>query len=95
MLSHITKKGRYTSYAQLCVDLTKPLSKRILLRCEDIIWEKTIDYEHIPFQCKHCHAYGHLFKDYPSKPPQQHEFENANGNLAPPKNEFVTILGKK
>jgi len=24
-----------------------------------------MDYEHIPFRCRRCHEYGHLFKQFP------------------------------
>lgn len=24
-----------------------------------------IDYEHVPFRCRRCHALGHLFRDCP------------------------------
>lgn len=65
MLSDITKKGRYTTYTQVSVfmNLSKPLSTSILFGGKDIIWEKLIDYEHIPFWCCHCYAYDHLFRD--------------------------------
>lgn len=37
----------------------------------DIEWIQMIDYEHVPFRCRRCHALGHLFRDFPltQKPP--------------------------
>lgn len=96
MLFDITKKGRYTTYAQVCVfkNLSKPFLTSILLGGEYIIWEKFIDYEQIPFWCCRCHAYDHLFRDYPPKPPQPPKLGNVPTNQAPFENEF-TILSRK
>lgn len=35
---------------------------------DDIEWVQLIDYEHVPFRCRRCHALGHLFRDYPFVP---------------------------
>ena len=59
---------RYTSYAWICVymHLNKALPDAISLYHDDYEWLQTIDYEHVPFRCRKCHALGHLFQDCPS-----------------------------
>lgn len=61
-----TRKGRYTSYARICVymNITKPLPDYIELEYHDEVWPQLIDYEHIPFR-RRCHEYGHLFQACP------------------------------
>eukprot|EP00253_Pinus_taeda_P017744 PITA_17744 len=65
-----TKTIRYTSYAsyaRICVymDLKQRLPDTVCLFHEDQDWIQVIDYEHVPFRCRKCHALGHLFKDCP------------------------------
>lgn len=66
-VAETTKRGRYTSYARKCVDtnITEPLSESIELEYHDEVWQEPVDYEHIPFRCRRCHEYGHLFKQCP------------------------------
>ena len=37
---------------------------------EDEYWMQTLDYEQIPFTCRRCHEYGHLFRDCPKNNPK-------------------------
>lgn len=62
-----TKIGKYTSYARLCVymNIAEPLPEYMELEYHDEIWQQPIDYEHIPFRCRRCHEYGHLYKQCP------------------------------
>ena len=62
-----TKHGRDTSYSKICayVDLSHPLPASFMLRGEEKVWEKLIDYEHIPFHYHKCHKHGHLLRDFP------------------------------
>ena len=62
-----TKKGKYTSYARLCVymNIAEPLPEHIELEYHDTIWQQPLDYEHIPFRCRRCHEYGHLYRQCP------------------------------
>eukprot|EP00253_Pinus_taeda_P008870 PITA_08870 len=62
-----TKRGKYTSFARICVemDLSGALLDEIILEVFDEEWVRTVDYEHIPFKCRRCHEHGHLFIDYP------------------------------
>lgn len=66
-VSKSTKRGRYTSYVRICVymNISESLPEYIELEYHDEIWQKPMDYEHIPFRCKRCHEYGHLFKKCP------------------------------
>lgn len=72
-----TRKGRYTSYDQICVymNITEPLPDCIEVEYHDEIWQQPLDYEHIPFRCRRCHDYGHLFRFCPQNIP-----ENTQGN---------------
>eukprot|EP00253_Pinus_taeda_P004844 PITA_04844 len=62
-----TKRGKYTSYARICVymNIAKPLLEYIEVEYHDEIWQQPIDYEHIPFRCRRCHEYGHLYRQCP------------------------------
>lgn len=62
-----TKRGKYTSYTRICVymNIAEPLSEYIEVEYHDEIWQKPIDYEHIPFRCRRCHEYRHLFRQCP------------------------------
>lgn len=63
-VSESTKRGRYTSYVRICVymNISDPLPEYIELEYHDEIWQQPMDYEHIPFRCRRCHEYEHLFK---------------------------------
>jgi len=62
---------RYTSYARICVymKLGKELMDSISLLHDEFEWIQLIDYEHVPFRCRGCHAHGHLFRDCPLNAP--------------------------
>lgn len=60
-----TKTCRYTYFACICVymNLNQALPDAVSISHYDIEWVQTIDYEHVPFRCRRCHALGHLFRD--------------------------------
>lgn len=62
-----TKLRRYTSYARICVfmRLDNALPDLVSLSHEDYEWIQPLDYEHVPFRCRKCHAHRHLFRDCP------------------------------
>jgi len=62
-----TKLRQYTSYARICVymHLDKALPDSVSLYHDDFEWIQLIDYEHVTFRCRKCHAHGHLFHDFP------------------------------
>ena len=64
--SEATRRGKYTSFARICVemDLSGALSDEVILEVFNEEWVQTVDYEHIPFRCHKCHEHGHLFRDY-------------------------------
>lgn len=45
--------------------LDKALSDLVSLSHDDYEWIQPLDYEHVPFRCRKCHALGHLFRDFP------------------------------
>jgi hypothetical protein len=59
-----TLKGRYTSYARICIeiDVSEALLEAISLEFRDEEWIQSVDYEKISFRCRRCHEHGHLFK---------------------------------
>lgn len=65
--SEATRRGKYTSYARICVemDLSGALPDEVILEVFDEEWVQTMDYEHIPFRCRKCHEHGHLIRDCP------------------------------
>lgn len=51
--SEATRRGKYTSFARICVemDLLGALSDEVILEVLDEEWVQVVDYEHIPFIC--------------------------------------------
>lgn len=47
------------------MNLAEPLPDNIELEYHDDVWQQPIDYEHIPFRCRKCHEYGHLYRQCP------------------------------
>ena len=62
-----TKSHKYISYARICVfiRLNEALPESVTLAHRDEEWIHPLDYEHVPFRCKKCHALGNLFRDCP------------------------------
>lgn len=46
--------------------LSKALPDTVSLYHDNFEWVQSIDYEHVQFRCRKCHALGHLFRDCPS-----------------------------
>jgi hypothetical protein len=63
--SEATLKGRYTSYARICIemDVSGALPEAISLEFRDEEWIQSINYEQIPFRCRRCHENGHLIRE--------------------------------
>jgi hypothetical protein len=63
--SDATLKGKYTSFARICIemDVSGALPEAICLEFRDEEWIQNIDYEQIPFRCRRCHEHGHLFRE--------------------------------
>jgi len=45
--------------------LDKALLDSVSLSHDDYEWIQPLDYEHVPFRCRKCHAHEHLFRDCP------------------------------
>lgn len=41
------------------------LAESIKIQYKYYVFEQPLDYEHLPFKCHRCHAYGHLARDCP------------------------------
>jgi hypothetical protein len=65
--SEETLKGRYTSYARICIkmDVSGALPEAIILEFRDEEWIQSIDYVQILFRCRRCHEHGHLLTECP------------------------------
>ena len=63
-----TKHHRYTTFTHIFIymDISKELSKAIILNWEDEEWVQPIDYEQVPFRCKKFHDYGHFTRNFPN-----------------------------
>lgn len=88
-----TKKGKYKSYAIICVHLniSQPLIGELYFLHHDKEWIQIIVYKHISFHYQKFHAHGHNFCDFPL---------NASPKEKPPvlekaKEDFTTIQGNK
>lgn len=77
-ISEAMKRGKYTSYARICVymNIVEPLPEYIELEYHDEVWQQIIDYEHIPFRCRKCHEYGHLFRQCPVYKEEEEQRKN-------------------
>jgi hypothetical protein len=66
-LLEVTKVGIYTSYERICVymNVACDLLVSIIISYHENECIHTLDYEHIPFMCRKCHEYGHMFRDFP------------------------------
>jgi hypothetical protein len=71
--SEATLKGRYTSYARICIemDVSGALPEAISLEFRDEEWIQNIDYEQIPFRCRRCHEHDHLIRECPLNKKQE------------------------
>ena len=72
-ISEQTKSQRYTTYAHICIymDLSKALLEEIRFLWEVEEWLQNLDYEQVPFRCRRCHEYGHLFRECPLNHPKK------------------------
>jgi hypothetical protein len=103
--SEATLKGRYTSYARICIgmDVSGALPESISLEFRVEEWIQNIDYEHIPFICRICHKHGHLIREFPlnkkqeeDNPKPQHNdygFIKLNPRSRENKNQSKTLAG--
>jgi len=49
------------------MNISQPLSELVDIEYQDDVWSQLLDYEHVPFKCKICHEYGHLFHNFPQQ----------------------------
>jgi len=66
-ISKVTLRGKYTSYARICLDmdLLGALPDEVILEVYDEEWVQTVYYEHISFRCHKFHEHGHLSRHCP------------------------------
>eukprot|EP00253_Pinus_taeda_P025496 PITA_25496 len=73
--SEATKRGKYTSFARVCVemDLSGALPDEVILEVFDEEWVQTLYYEHIPFRCRRGKG--------GKREPKQHQTERQQASL--------------
>ena len=67
-----TQDRKVISFARICVevDLNNPLPDSMEICMGASSWIQQLDYETLPFRCRICHEYGHLYRYCPrTKPP--------------------------
>jgi len=47
------------------MNIIEPIPDSVELEYHEEVWQQTLDYGHIPFRCRSCHEYNHLFKECP------------------------------
>jgi hypothetical protein len=76
-IDHAARKDQY-SCARICVevDLEEGLPEAINLTVAGWTYVQELDYEQIPFKCRHCHGHGHFAKHCKKKSEEQAEKNN-------------------
>jgi hypothetical protein len=78
-IDQAVRKDQY-SCARICVevDLEVGLPEAIKLMAADWTHIQELDYEQLPFKCRHCHGYGHFARHCKKKNVEESENEKAN-----------------
>jgi hypothetical protein len=76
-IDHAARKDQY-SCARICVevDLEEGLPEAIKLTVAGWTHVQELDYEQLPFKCRHCHGYGHFAKHCKKKVEEQSDNQN-------------------
>jgi hypothetical protein len=66
---YCAKRRDQYSCARICVEinLEEGLPKAIKLIVADWSYIQVLDYEKLPFKCRHCHGYGHFARHFKKK----------------------------
>ena len=95
-----TQDHKVISFAHICVevDLNNLLPDSMEICMGSSSWIQQLDYETLPFRCRICHEYKHLYCNYPrnksstlvaTRPPRE-EKGKANSSMGPIDNEVFT-----
>jgi hypothetical protein len=76
-IDHAARKDQYAC-ARICVevDLEEGLPEAINLTAAGWTYVQELDYEQLPFKCRHCHGHGHFAKHCKKKAEEQVEKHN-------------------
>jgi len=79
------------------MNIAEPLPEMIELEYAGQVWQQLLDYEHIPFRCRRCHEYGHLYKSCPLNGPIQQTPSTNNSEQSAGRDDegFVMVSNKK
>lgn len=64
-MSFLQTKDKEMARILVSLNPREGLAENIKIQYKDLIFDQALDYEHLPFRCHRCHAYGHLAKDCP------------------------------
>eukprot|EP00253_Pinus_taeda_P012716 PITA_12716 len=90
--SEATRRGKYTSFARICVEieLSGALLEEIILEVFDEEWVQIVYYDHIPFRCHKCHEHGHIFRDCPLNK----EMNKSRSTIVKEANNFQKVVNR-
>ena len=78
-IDQAARKDQY-SCARICVevDLEEGLPEAIKLTVAGWTYVQELDYEQLPFKCRHCHGHGHFAKHCKKKAEEQGDKQNGD-----------------
>lgn len=77
------------------MNIENPIPGTVELEYHKEVWQQALDYEHIPFRCRKCHNYGHLFKECPLNVEEEERKTKQQQKITEDNEGFQEIKTKK